>query len=105
MDSNTTEHAFLHPQSEYLIHNDYLPMRSGDNPLVALAELLGYHIAVFARELPPGQYIHRYRGEAATVTLYENDLVQLVYHLIEQTRLPRFPVEEIEVWPRQSRAE
>jgi len=82
---------------------DYLPIRPGDNPLVALAELLGYRIAAFARELPPGQYVHRYRGEAAAVTLYENDLLQLIYHLVEQTRLPRLPEEE--KCPRQSRAE
>lgn len=103
MDSYTTENALLRTQPEYLTHSDYLPMRPGDNPLVALAELLGYHIAAFARELLPGQYVHRYRGEAATVTLYENDLLQLIYHLIEQTRLPRLSEEE--ECPRQSRAE
>ncbi|SRR5258708_975646 len=103
MESRRREDALKHLPLAYLTPNDYLPMRPSDNPLVALAEMLGYRIAACARELPPGQYVHRYRGEAAMVTLYEDDLLKLVYHLIEHTRSPRLP--EGVTWPRQSRAE
>lgn len=97
------ENAIKHTLPEHLITDDYLPMQPSDNPLVALAELLGYRIASFSRELPPGQHVHRYRGEVATVTMYEDDLLKLVYHLIEHTRPPRLP--ERLTRPIQSRAE
>lgn len=103
MESCTTEDALKRTPLEHLTADDYLPMRPSDNPLVALADLLGYRIAAFARELPPGQYVHRYKGEAAMVTLYEDDLLKLVYHLIEHTRSPRLP--EGVTWPSQGRAE
>lgn len=71
---------------EPLTTDDYAPMRPSDNPLVALAEQLGYRISSLGREPPSGHHVQRYRGEAATVTIYEDDLLSLTLHLIEHTR-------------------
>jgi hypothetical protein len=69
-----------------LTTDDYVPMRSSDNPLVALAEQLGYRISSMGREPPSGHHVQRYRGETATITIYEDDLLKLTLHLIEYTK-------------------
>lgn len=69
-----------------LTTDDYSPMRPSDNPLVALAEQLGYRISSLGCKLPSGHHVQRYRGEAATVTIYEDDLLKLLFHLIEHTK-------------------
>lgn len=66
--------------------SDYVPMRPSDNPLIALAEQLGYRISSLGHEMPSGHHVQRYRGEAATVTVYEDDLLKLVFYLIEHTQ-------------------
>ena len=72
--------------------DDYSPMHPSDNPLIALAEQLGYRISSLGCEAPSGHHVQRYRGESATATIYENDLLKLVFQLIEYTQSGRPPV-------------
>jgi hypothetical protein len=95
MEDRPREEALKRPPLKPLTTDDYSPMRPSDNPLVALAEQLGYRISSLGRELPSGHHVQRYRGEAATVTIYEDDLLKLLFHLIEHTKaacLPEGPV-------------
>ena len=86
MEDRPGEGAREQTPSEQVSTDDYSLMRSSDNPLVALAEQLGYRISSLGPEVPSGHHVQRYRGEAATVIIYENDLLKLVFHLIEHTK-------------------
>lgn len=86
METHRGEDFLARVQFEEANTDDYSPMHPSDNPLVALAEQLGYRICSLGREAPSGHHVQRYRGESATVTIYENDLLKLVFQLIEHTQ-------------------
>ena len=48
-------------------------------------------ISSLGREMPSGHHVQRDRGEAATVTIYEDDLLKLVFYLIEHTQPAYLP--------------
>ncbi|HEU5381488.1 MAG TPA: hypothetical protein VFV38_39205 [Ktedonobacteraceae bacterium] len=86
MEGNLQENALEGTAREPLAADDYSPMRASDNPLVALAEQLGYRISSRGHGSPSGHHVQCCRGEDATVTIYENDLLKLVFQLIEHTQ-------------------
>ena len=91
MEGNLQENALEGTALEPLATDDYSPMRASDNPLVALAEKLGYRICSRWRGSLSGHHVQCYRGETATVTIYENDLLKLVFQLSEHTQLVCLP--------------
>ena len=91
MESRPREDLLEFTSLEQVTTDDYSPMRPSDNPLIALAGQLGYRISSLRHEMPSGHHVQHYRGEAATVTIYEDDLLKLVFHLIEHTQSACLP--------------